>query len=1087
MNRNKKQKSGFWSYLIWLCLMSIALVSAARGEDRALLIGVGRYAHFEDRLNGVSFDLEMMRETAQLMGFPQGRIKVLEHEQATTKNVYGTFEYWLNDGLAPEDRVLIYFSGHGSQVPDENNDERDRFDEVLLLYDTSLSMKNGRQSLNGVLHDDRFNRMLTRIKSRNILVILDACHSGSATRSLRPVPRTNSPHDAQVKYFYYSPMLETAAADGRFDLPEPGIQPDGTGRYVAITACREDEKTVATSRGSIFTLGLHQVVRTAAATGKSLTPQELQLQTTAFIKEQLRSEVAAIHPQLSGHKSLHNRPFELVALSDGNGTRRPNLAYLAEKTIDRLDYSSSHALVVGINSYQHWPGLEYAARDAREMSGLLASHGFQVHLLIDRQATKQKILAKLRAIGSSVDHNSRVVFYFAGHGQTEDLPGGRERGYLVPVDADAYDWQETMLSMEHLNLRMKRLKAKHIFMAFDSCYSGLGLTRSMRQHPESGSAYIKKMMRSRSIQVLTAGSRSEQAIEAAGHGLFTDHLLAALSGAADINGDGYITATEIYATVRPSITQKSYSRQTPQFGYIEGNGDIIFLNTPPQSASATIEINARQGGIDVWAGNSEIGHRLPSGKHQLRTTAGKSTIIVKKGGRTLYRKNVQLSANRVFTIDIGGNPQGTEFQKAFSVLTIANREIENFSNSLAYDLDRDGQEEIITASGKHLYAFRTNGQIVWKKVFNVPIRLDLIEEWNLQPAIGLSASDYDNVNLLLLNSRGETIWQHVRKINRDHRGKPDGSGSVAKLVDIDGDGRKEILAIAGAHYSQKSRGLIAYDQAGKEIWRYPIGPSIQNIVIWQKADGGPDIVIGTFSAGNGNHEFHNNTNDMQSYIISIDSRGSTNWILPVGEFYNGVGVMLADPAGTGRPSLYAHKYTSSFFREDAGAIYRISRSGDIVDQFNSDTSILSVAAASNGHEQGYLYAADSRGNLYRLNERLDLLQKKSLHNGPEPPEVRLVGVNDYDGDGSRDLLLFSFSRLLSGGNPLAPNPPDRKVFYANLRFQVLSQDLRSVLKSFSIAENWSKRRGFAVRDFDRPATAYYPFMALSDRIEVYNF
>ena len=27
-------------------------------------------------------------------------------------------------------------------------------------------------------------------------------------------------------------------------------------------------------------------------------------------------------------------------------------------------YSSSYALVVGINSYSHWPNLEYAARDA---------------------------------------------------------------------------------------------------------------------------------------------------------------------------------------------------------------------------------------------------------------------------------------------------------------------------------------------------------------------------------------------------------------------------------------------------------------------------------------------------------------------------------------------------------------------------------------------------------------------------------------------------------------------------------------------------------------------------------------------------
>ena len=29
--------------------------------------------------------------------------------------------------------------------------------------------------------------------------------------------------------------------------------------------------------------------------------------------------------------------------------------------------------------------------------------------------------------------------------------------------------------------------------------------------------------------------------------------------------------------------------------------------------------------------------------------------------------------------------------------------------------------------------------------------------------------------------------------------------------------------------------------------------------------------------------------------------------------------------------------------------------------------------------------------------------------------------------------------------------------------------------------------GFAVKDIDRPDTAYHPFMALSDKIKVYNY
>jgi hypothetical protein len=134
-----------------------------------------------------------------------------------------------------------------------------------------------------------------------------------------------------------------------------------------------------------------------------------------------------------------------------------------------------------------------------------------------------------------------------------------------------------------------------------------------------------------------------------------------------------------------------------------------------------------------------------------------------------------------------------------------------------------------------------------------------------------------------------------------------------------------------------------------------------------------------------------------------------------------------------------------------------------------------------------VYAADSKGNLYRLDDRLNLLQKKSLRTGSSPPEIRLVGVHDYGGEGSADLLFYSFNRLLTNKNPLAEMDPNRKVFYSNLKFQIISQDFSQILKSVSIAKEWGKWRGYAVKDFERPEMANYPFMALSDKIVVYNY
>jgi len=1096
--------------IIILCatIVCLAITMAAGAENHALLIGIGKYR--QRTLEGPPFDVAALaRLLIAHYDFPPENIHTLVNQEAVKSRILHEIQL-LTHRTRPGDRVFIYYSGHGTS-------RRDELMALPLPHATGALVPADFNAAPGQTIDQLLSQLiigrrdlrptLARLdRDREVLMVFDTCFSGNTIRATVPSGQTDS-----NRYLRLSARSVFGAEHdiGNFEknLNSEDSYPYQNIFYISASTDNEVAKDIRKGNLYIYptidgnphgalTDALLRVLAGQRPVDTNNDGQWSQFELYAAVKSEVKRRFKQT-PQALPRKGnladrLNSRPFFVRSAAGVAPTYPLSAKTEAGSPVQvqnyRLDYSSSHALVVGIDKYQRWSRLEYAAKDAKAIAVLLQTQGFQIHLLTDEQATRRNILAELETIGQAADGNSRVVFYFAGHGQTEDLPGGGERGYIVPVDADDYDWQKTMLPMDQLNRRIKRFRAKHILMAFDSCYSGLGLTRSIKRHPAQDSAYIQKMMRSRSIQILTAGSRSEQAIEAAGHGLFTDHLLAALAGAADINRDGYITATEIYATLRPSITQKSYSRQTPQFGYIEGNGDIIFRNEPHQTQPATVSIDTATSGIDVWAGAVEIGHRLAAGRHQLQAKAGPTTIIVKKGGHTLYRETVNLSADRIFPIRIGSGEPKPQYREAFSMLTIASRKVENYSNSIAHDLDHDGREEIVTASGKTLYAFKTDGAVIWQKKFNVPITLNLIDDWNSQPAIGLTALDGNKVHLMLVNRQGESIWQHVREITRSHRGKPDGGGSIAKLADIDRDGRKEVIALATAQYSLKPRGVIVYDQDAVELWRYAIGPSPQNIVIWHKDRGRPDIIVGTYSPGHGNLEAHNNTSDMQTYVVSIDGHGKTNWILPMGEFDNGVRVLLADPAGSGSPSLYAHKYTASFFREDAGAIYRISRSGNILDQFNAGHSILSIVTAQpSGNRPGFVFAADNQGNLYKLDGRLNLLQKKALETGSPAPEIRLVGVHDYEGAGSAGLLLYSFNRLLKNKNPLAEVEPNRTGFYSNLKFQIISQDFSQIQKSVSIAKEWKNRRGYAVKDFERPEMAYYPFMALGDKIMVFNY
>jgi uncharacterized caspase-like protein len=1097
------RKTAVLVFGIWLaCHVS----GISHAENHALLIGIGNYK--QRTLEGPAYDVQALSKMLSAhYDFKEQNVRTLVNEEAGKFRILSEMQRLVQIGR-PGDRVFIYYSGHGTS----------RRDELLSLplphasgalvpadfkWDSNQSIETQMSQL--IVGRRDLRPILARLdQDRQVLVVFDTCFSGNTVRGIgepklsavdRYMPlysksvfseeqhigsfaenlKPAEPYPYQNTFYISASTENETAKDIRTDLlylyPTIDGNPHGVLTDSLLRVLGGQTPVDTNNDGRWSQIELYKAVRSEVQRRFRQTPQALP-----------KEGENAAHLQ---DRTFFERSAGYITPAVQKAAEGPSGLPAAEY---RQGYSSSYALVVGIDKYRHWPHLEYAVKDAREVAALLETKGFQMYVLTDENATRTNILRKLDAIEKSADVNSRVVVYFAGHGQTEDLSGGGERGYIVPVDAAAYNWKGTMLAMNRLNRRIRQIKAKHIFLAFDACYSGLGLTRSIKRYPEQDPTYIRKMMQTRSIQILTAGSRSEQAIETEGHGLFTEHLLAALSGRADINSDGYITATEIYATVRPGVTHQSDSRQTPQFGYIEGNGDIIFFNTPREAESVTVSIDSRIDGIDVWTGATQIGSRLPAGRHRLAANAGQTIIIVKKGSQTLYRKRVVLRANREFSIQLTASADMSQDRRPFSMLTIAHPDIENYSNTIAYDLDGDGREEIITAAGNRLYALRPDGSILWGKKFNFPITLNLIDNWNNQTAIGLSAIKNKKPHLLLLDRRGEIIWRNDGKVTPRRQAASTVRERIVRLADIDQDGYENVLAIRDAGSGLKSRGIILYDRHGRELWWYAVGPVLQNIVIWPKEGERPDIIMGTFSPGAGNHELHNETNDRQSYVISIDGYGRANWVNRMGGYYTGVRVLLADMKGDGTQSLYAHKYAAYNYREDEGGIYKISRSGSILNRFESSNSILSVIAGLKGRSsERHLYAVDNKSNLFKLDNQLKLLQRKSLAAKSDPREIRLVGVHDYDGDGVDDILMYSFDRLFFAKNPFAVSDTKNKKFYSNLKFQIYSQDFAKLIKRVSIGEDWEKRGGFAVKDLDRPNGPYYAFMALSDKVMLYNY
>ena len=129
-------------------------------------------------------------------------------------------------------------------------------------------------------------------------------------------------------------------------------------------------------------------------------------------------------------------------------------------------YDNSYALIIGIDKYQNVRSLDYAVKAAEDIQSMLVDKfHFQqdnIVLLKNEEATKTTILQEFSNITNKAESNDRVLIFFAGHGETEDLPDGGEMGYLLPVDGNNTDLYISAIEMDEIQTISLRSEAKHI-------------------------------------------------------------------------------------------------------------------------------------------------------------------------------------------------------------------------------------------------------------------------------------------------------------------------------------------------------------------------------------------------------------------------------------------------------------------------------------------------------------------------------------------------------------------------------------------------------------------------------------------------
>ena len=150
---------------------------------RALVIGIGKQADTAwNKINGDK-DVPYVLEILNAANYEQ--IITCVNEEATKAGIVSAFQT-LTQSCQPNDIVYIHYSGHGQQMKDIGNDEADALDECWIPYD---AYRKPSETYRGEKHlvDDEVNMLLTDIRNKigvggKMLVVVDACHSGDATR-----------------------------------------------------------------------------------------------------------------------------------------------------------------------------------------------------------------------------------------------------------------------------------------------------------------------------------------------------------------------------------------------------------------------------------------------------------------------------------------------------------------------------------------------------------------------------------------------------------------------------------------------------------------------------------------------------------------------------------------------------------------------------------------------------------------------------------------------------------------------------------------------------------------------------------------
>jgi hypothetical protein len=217
--------------------------------------------------------------------------------------------------------------------------------------------------------------------------------------------------------------------------------------------------------------------------------------------------------------------------------------------------------------------LSFTVRDAQalrrtltERAGIPSDHILEMTDDSDKEhkPTLANLRRELRPFLGRAGNQDRVLVYFSGHGFLD-----QDKAYLVPSDLQYEQAAKTGLPAAEVRQLLADCKAEVKFLILDCCHAGGA--KDVKRDSTTPEALAKSLQVEKlpGIVVLAACKDDESSWEwpEREQGLFTYWLCRALEGGADKDGDGKLSADEVYDYVQERVSRtalvKWKKRQSP--------------------------------------------------------------------------------------------------------------------------------------------------------------------------------------------------------------------------------------------------------------------------------------------------------------------------------------------------------------------------------------------------------------------------------------------------------------------------------------------------------------------------------------------